>query len=409
MAKRTPAQEDLAYDDIRAAEEAVPTDSVVDTDAIDIVGEAPEKDSKPSEPSSKIDSRAAQTIGRMVAGATPTLFGMLFGPQQAERGIAQTQKFGAAGKASKLVPIVGPDGAPIYETPDAAIGEKVYQKPMAKASISATGSFQAGQGYNPKTKQYAQLNFNTRTGEYSFSDGSKVEDARDWIFKPTGEKSYMVENAAGGKDWLTLNKYDTGGVKSKYHSAGAGEIMIPKGKPPMLKKEAEMQLTTTAEGKKAIAKYEIESAGILTDKDIIATTKDPMVFATTTGRALRTVEKRLNEPEQKRFMGDDYKGFMLRGEEYLRSKYGGQIPETVRQNVINLLNAANEKVQREKNSTLKYYGAGEGLSEQGKAAVNRLLGKGNESAQPNIPSHIKYMSREEKIKRYKELKAQGKI
>jgi hypothetical protein len=408
MAKRKPVQEDLAYDDIAAAEEAVPTDEVVDNSAMDLIGETPDKKEAPSA-SSGMDSRTAQTIGRMVAGATPTLFGMLFGPQQAERGIAQTQKFNAAGKTSKLVPIVGPDGAPIYETPDAAIGEKVYQKPTAKANTTSAGSYQAGQGYNPKTKQYAQLNFNTRTGEYQHSDGTPVENAKDWIFKPAGEKSYMVENAAGGKDWLTLNKYDTGGVKSKFHSAGAGEIMTPKGKPPMLKKEAEMQLTTTAEGKKATAKYEIESAGILSDKDTISTTKDPMVFATTTGRALRSVEKRLSEPEQKRFMGDDYKGFMLRGSEYLRSKYGGQIPETVRQNVVNLLNAANEKVQGEKSATLQYYGAGEGLSEQGKAAVNRILGKGIQPSQSNIPSHIKSMSREDKIKKYKELKAQGKI
>lgn len=377
-----------------------------DEHANDVIDNSAEQ--KSNEPSFNMDSRTAQTIGRMVAGATPTLFGMLFGPQQAERGIAATQKFNAAGKASKLVPIVGTDGAPIYETPDAAIGEKVYQKPT-KANATAAGSYQAGQGYNPKTKQYAQLNFNTRTGEYTQSDGSPVSDSKDWIFKPAGEKSYMVENAAGGKDWLTLNKYDNGGVKSKFHSAGAGEIMTPKGKPPMLKKEAEMQLTTTAEGKKATAKYEIESAGILSDKDTISTTKDPMVFATTTGRALRSVEKRLSEPEQKRFMGDDYKGFMLRGSEYLRSKYGGQIPETVRQNVVNLLNAANEKVQGEKNATLQYYGAGEGLSEQGKAAVNRILGKGIQPTQSNIPSHIKSMSREDKIKKYKELKAQGKL
>lgn len=132
--KRKPAQEDLAYDDVAAAEEAVPTSDVVDNSAIDVVGESDKK--QESSNSSNSDSRTNQAIGRMIAGATPTLFGMLFGPQQAERGIAQTQKFFAGGKTTKLVPIVGPDGSPIYETPEGAIGEKVYQKPAAKTGMS---------------------------------------------------------------------------------------------------------------------------------------------------------------------------------------------------------------------------------------------------------------------------------
>lgn len=86
------------------------------------------------------DSSTARTIGRLAAGATPTLFALLSdikgrgaSASILARGIGETEAKYAAGKPSKLVPIVGPDGTPIYETPEGALGEKVYQKPTAQA------------------------------------------------------------------------------------------------------------------------------------------------------------------------------------------------------------------------------------------------------------------------------------
>lgn len=134
---RKPSQyEDLAYDDqLAEAEKAVPTDGVSNQDAIDVAADIQEKQSAQSE----APNRQAQAVGRLVAGATPTLFGFLFGPQQSEKGIAQTQRFYAGGKPSKLVPVADESGNPIYETSENAIGEKIYQKPLATKAPSAAG------------------------------------------------------------------------------------------------------------------------------------------------------------------------------------------------------------------------------------------------------------------------------
>lgn len=113
-----------------------PVDTTPDTTAepasVNLKETPPSEPLKPSKPMVQ-DSSTAQAIGRMVTGATPTLFSFLFGPQQAEKGISQTEKTFAAGKPAKLLQIIGKDGSPVYETPEGAIGEKVPQK-QAKPS-----------------------------------------------------------------------------------------------------------------------------------------------------------------------------------------------------------------------------------------------------------------------------------
>jgi len=213
MAQRKPAQEDLAYDDIAAAEEAIPTKDVVNSNPMDIIGEF-DKNQKPSE-SSGVDSRTAQSIGRMVAGATPTLFGMLFGPQQAERGIAATQKFNAAGKPSKLVPVIGPDGSPIYETPEAAVGEKFYQRPLRP---SAAGLPQKTEFYNPETKRVEKGWADPIAKKYYNAAMQEVPNAQQYI--PTEFKE--ASTAGGTKQFIPVSPV-SGGQAGPVISGPPGE------------------------------------------------------------------------------------------------------------------------------------------------------------------------------------------
>lgn len=172
---RAPAQDELSdtlqYDDIAASDEALGAteDEVVDNSAMDLVGEASGQPKKPS----GSDPRMAETIGRMVAGATPTLFGMLFGPQQAERGIAATQKFNAAGKATKLLPVIGPDGEIIYETPDAAIGGRVPQKPV-KTSTPALLKPEYQKYYDTETKKAVFASYDPNTKQVTQTGTDQV-------------------------------------------------------------------------------------------------------------------------------------------------------------------------------------------------------------------------------------------
>ena len=131
---------------------------------------APKQEIQTQEPSSsKVDPQIARTIGRMVTGATPALFSFLFGPQSAVHGMAQEQAQFAAGKPGKLVPIIGPDGVPVYETPEGAIGEKIAQK--------------AGKGTAPKSVEF--LNPKTNKVEMgSYSEGKYYTGAGQLITNP---------------------------------------------------------------------------------------------------------------------------------------------------------------------------------------------------------------------------------
>jgi len=124
---RKPAQDSDSL--LELADEVIQNEEPMDIDGV-LTEEVP--------PKSQPRNRTSETIARLAAGATPTLFGFLFGPQQAERGMGQTQKFYAGGKPGSLVKVKGEDGQAIYETPEMAIGQEAYEKVASKKADSGS-------------------------------------------------------------------------------------------------------------------------------------------------------------------------------------------------------------------------------------------------------------------------------
>jgi len=428
---RYPSQEDDDVPaDIRAADESLSNsddggeglsedysaDKSEQAEPLEVEAESVKKN-PPLEESKTTSSPMADqdkaSFARAITGATPALMGLLMGasPAMAESQIKEGQAYYSSGTTKKTVLTMGPDGKPVYTDVRDSIGKQAYTKPSTAGQqqrlLQSRRMVDLDKINDPNAKPEEKYKMvrDTLDGPVDAMSGESLKGRR--MIEAGTDQILRLPTPGGGVNYESYNKI----LDKKKPVAGAlgpGEVMGPSGK-PLLKQEAESVIRTAEKGKELGAALEKEGSAISADRRTVETTTDPTVFATTIGKALRTVESRLDEREQKRFMGDDYKGFMLRGEEYLKSKYGGQIPETVRRNFLNLLDAAKERVEFEKTANLKSYGTVEGLSKRGQEAVNRVLGKSNEPAQPNIPSHIINMSREDKIKKYNELKAQGRI
>lgn len=165
---RKPAQEDSDIENSEANDaQLAEADSVIENPPINVEAtvptqtkQEPKQEPKQESESSSIDSSTARTIGRLAAGATPTLFALLSHNSTSRiiraNALAETQKQYAAGKPSKLVPIVGPSGEAIYETPEGAVFEKVYQKQAAKGG-SAKPEYKTYYDTQTKTPVYAAI------------------------------------------------------------------------------------------------------------------------------------------------------------------------------------------------------------------------------------------------------------
>lgn len=174
---RQPAQEEETNDEQLSAVDDVlnQADESISNEPISIEAEKKEAPAVQA-PKEQSSTRDAETIGRMVAGATPTLFGFLFGPSGAARGIQQSEKFYAAGKPSKLVPVVGPEGKPVYETPEGALGQEAYQKPIRGAAgmVPKPASF-----YNPESGKNEQGYWDPASKQY-FNSSGPVKNAQPY-------------------------------------------------------------------------------------------------------------------------------------------------------------------------------------------------------------------------------------
>lgn len=398
--KRKPSQEDLAYDDVTAAEEAVPTDDAVDNSAMDLVGESDRKQ-EPTDPTAS-DSRTNQTIARMVAGATPTLFGMLFGPQQAERGIAQTQKFFAGGKPSKLVPIVGPDGTPIYETPEAAIGERVYQKPSIQAGTARPyGKWLQGKTWIKKedgTEELVDTLTNNASNEVINAYTKEPITASRSYVKPT---VFARKDIGGGTTVLETDITKQGPRTSatpvlkgpgQYYNVGT------EGQARIIEKGIESGQKTYQD------LYEKEQAITGTIKSL-KTNTDPRVLSQDIYALARSAEgkDRLTEQDFKQLTGTDKETWLKRVGYAIDTGAFGEIRDLSR-SFIPLANRILEKTKKQKESISLRFAP---QTKEAQESIRKILP--GTSSMPSVPSHIKQMTREEKIKKYRELKAQGKL
>ena len=347
MIKRKPSQEDLAYDnDLAEAEKAVPTDDVVDSDIIDIAGES----DRTQAPSS--NNRQSQAIGRMVAGAAPTLFGFLFGPQQSERAIAQTQKFYAAGKPSKLVPIVGENGDAIYETPEGAIGEKVYQKPT-KMSQMSSGKWLPGKSWI-KDANGVELLTDTLTNNASGEivnaiTKDPIKDGRSYV----AAKTYLTEGLSGGKSASIIDPSlkDNAVMNREPLERGLGDFygVKTKGQGQTIEKGFE-------EGQKQSQLLASSLVDVKSAKDTLITSKDPRAVAQAVYGMVRSVETKgvLTDQDFENITGSNMKSYIDNLKYKIDTKAFGDVEE-LRNSYMNLANEIEKKASNKLGALSRTY------------------------------------------------------
>lgn len=328
-------------------------------------------------------SNRQNASGDLLVGASHALLGLLSGNHNRaamEYGKADTYLEGQRKQdlqnMSKLTKTSGPNGEPILTPTVEAADMQAYVEPKKGGSEK---------GYAPqkiiskKSHDVQSASWNGKQFVQYDNDGNvkKTFDTDEWVGYIT-PKTASANTMQGGKQVFEIDPY-TGKVNNKINVAGRGDMMGG-----VTKEEYDITTKGAAKGRDILAKTDQDIASTTQAKRTLKTTDDPATFATTMGSLLRTAvgEKRLSDVEGARYMGDDYKGFMLRGEEYLRSKYGGQIPPTVRQNAVNLVDYVNGKLAMQRDATAKSYGGAPSLSPKGKATVKKILGTEQDTSQP---------------------------
>ncbi len=325
----------------------------------------------------------ANATGDLMVGASHALIGLLSGNAnraameygKGNEYMAGQRKQDLADRA-KLVKTAGPNGEPILTPTIEAADMQAYVEPKKGGSEK---------GYAPqkikskKTGEVQSASWNGKQFVQYDNNGNikKTFDTDEWVgYIP--DKMQSANTMQGGKDLYKVDPY-TQKVTKILGVGGRGDTMGG-----VTKEEFDLTTKGAAKGRDIIAKTEQDIASTSEARKTLQTTNDPMTFSTTMGSLLRTAvgEKRLSDVEGARYMGDDYKGFMLRGEEYLRSKYSGQIPPTVRQNAINLVDYVNSKLKGQREATAKSYGGAPSLNEQGKKTVKKILGTEEDKTKP---------------------------
>lgn len=336
--KRNPAQEE---DLIQQADETL------DSEPMDI--SAIETDKPSINPSFK--NRDAETIGRMIAGATPTLFGMLFGPQQAERGIAQTKAFGAAGKPSKLVPVVGEGGKPIYETPEGALGQEVYQKPSA--GLSTTGKWLPGKTWIKDESGTEQLT-DTLTNNVSGAvinaiTKEPIQSARSYITP----KTYLTEGLAGQRNVKVIDPSlrGKGMINNEQVEPGLGQFYGVKTKGQAQTIEKGFQKGQEESQALASNLVDIQSA-----KSILRTSKDARQVAQAVYGMVRSVESKgvLTDQDFANITGSDMKSYLDNLEYKIKTRAFGDI-DALRNSYLKLADSIEKKASNKLATLSKIY------------------------------------------------------
>lgn len=336
--KRKPSQED---DLLSQADESL------QGEPMDITGLETDKPS--TEPHAQ--DRTAETIGRLVAGATPTLFGFLFGPQQSERGIKQTKEFYAGGKPSKLVPIVGPEGKPIYETPEGALGQEAYQKPSA--GFSSTGKWLPGKTWIKDDKGVEQLTdtlTNNVTGAVvNAITKEPIQSARSYITP----KTYLTEGLAGQKNVKVIDPSlrGSGMINNEQVEPGLGQFYKVKTKGQAQTIEKGFQKGQEESQSLATNLVDIQSA-----KDVLRTSKDARQVAQAVYGMVRSVESKgvLTDQDFANITGSDMKSYLDNLEYKIKTKAFGDI-DALRNSYLKLADSIEKKTANKLATLSKVY------------------------------------------------------
>lgn len=388
--KRKPSQDD---DLLQQADESLAADPM-DITALET--------DKPSNRPSIGQDRTAETIGRMVAGATPTLFGFLFGPQQSERGIAQTQKFYAGGKPSKLVPVVGEEGKPIYATPEEALGQEAYQKPSN--AYGSSGKWIPGKTWTKNDKGVEQL-VDTLTNNASGAvihaiTKEPITAARSYITP----KTYITEDIRGGKNINVIDPSMRGSamINKETAESGLGSFygVKTKGQAKTIEKGFE-------EGQKQSQTLASSLVDIQSAKDTLKKSKDPREVAQAIYSMVRSVETKgvLTDQDFENITGSNMKSYLSNLEYRISTKAFGDV-EGLRNSYLDLANAIERKTANKLGSLSRTYAPSTKQAQEAFKSVVPISNKAQ--AHPQASAAVEWARKNPKDSRSKEiLKALG--
>ena len=277
-----------------------------------------------------------------------------------------------ADKLKKLKEIKNEAGQPEFIAESNAIGMEPYHaplKPVAGSLIS--GMLMKGQPakfINKETGDVISLavgpdNVVRRLGHQEPFDLTDKWVPHEGYSTPSGVDVF------GSKTTDIVAKAAPNIKRNAKSTQGLGSYM---GGIPL--EEAKSRLKEAAKGKEKVA----ESLAIIGELEAsekkLSKTNDAMTFSIGVGQALRTVEKRLSEDEQKRFMGDSYRSVFQNAENYLQGKMG-IIPPNIREGVLEAIKYLKQKEQGKVKSNQKSYSSAEGLNKKGLETVKRTSGQ----------------------------------
>lgn len=357
-------------------------------DDIDIEGIPPVAQEQPSpapeSPArnpSGMDAQSAMYIGDLAASAGPGLLSLLGGGSPAvvsnlmDKGNKYAQNRGAQEEITKAnTSVIDDNGEPLNVRTRDAMGKKPYY-PSRSGSLSNLGSVVSGvpaNMFNPKTGDRAKVQQYKDGTAFRYGTKIPITDIGDW------QQDLGVANATGTDVYGTktqdqYNKNQPSGMTRVKTTQGLGEYMghIPQ-------KEAESRLKDANKSKVKTAESIATLQELKAHRNTLATTNDSMTFSIAMGNILRTVEKRLSDEEQQRFLGNDYRGILGNASNYIQGKMG-IIPQSLRNGVVEAADyiEAREKGRLKANSSS--YTTKQGLNQKGRDTVDRTSGQDTES------------------------------
>lgn len=303
-----------------------------------------DKEESKSEP---IPEDVKATIARGVAGATPTLMGLLMGatPAMAETQMKETQRMFAAGAPSKeLVEVVGPEGKPIYMSKSEAAGHEAYNKPTST------------QGHTGPIQEFINTKTNEKVNAY-MKDGvllnaftnKPIGLTSDWV-KSYAPSTLSEKKLGGGRNHYILDKV-TGKLKLVSSEAGVGDYVTDEKGNPIPEQEAKDYIKGMSSAKPKIAAIKDDITAL---ERIVNVLTDPNANKYELKNAVETLkrtagEKRLSDVESDRAEAKDLDSIVTAAEKLYSHRVDEVLTESERSGFSGVAN----RILGQKRNTVK--------------------------------------------------------
>ena len=293
----------------------------------------------------------------MWVGAAPALLSLLSGNHnRMVQGFDKSNKYVSKladqdMKNKKDLKITNQNGKPIYTPSVEAADMQAWVAPTKMGLGSgAAGSSQMAQVYDPKTDQYFSVKHNTRTGEITGLDGSKIELRPDMVVKPVAPKVYNKEDVQGTKTYGEKNPYrpapksfdQTEGL-GKYYGVGT-------------KGQAENIEKGQGEAQKEFQQNSMALIDAKQSVNDMKTSQDPRIIAAAIYKGARAVEPKgvFTDQDFISITGEDYRSWYKRINDTIATKGLGEIV-AYRDSFLPLMQRIQKRIEEKQNSIGQRY------------------------------------------------------